>query len=93
MNPYALRRQILSLVRLPISPPRPLKATAVAHPCMAPLATGRNRRVLARHPILPQPPSVLHGRYLLQTTHPLAYFRPASPGRAGRSLCAKLAFS
>ncbi len=23
LNPYALRRQILSLVRLPISPPRP----------------------------------------------------------------------
>ncbi len=25
LNPYALRRQILSLVRLPISPPRPLR--------------------------------------------------------------------
>ena len=30
LNPYALRRQILSLVRLPISPPRPFKATRVA---------------------------------------------------------------
>jgi hypothetical protein len=82
LNPYALRRQILSLVRLPISPPRPFDATNVTLPVWRLWphdATGE----CSGHP----------GGMATQAGNYRTCFPSASTGRAGRSLSARLVFS
>ncbi len=62
MNPYALRRQILSLVRLPISPPRPPGHVNGQTLGMPPSCLGSNRRLSKGAPQNP-PPAFTSGSF------------------------------